>query len=71
MFHWKRGALRLWMVATVLWWSGVVFNSLETKKVRWPFSPSRTVHVGFGTHLGLPCRLGGGTHHCEHSKTAQ
>lgn len=51
MYNWTRGALRLWIVATVLWSAGVTFNGLQNMEVRWPLSPSRTVHVGFGTAI--------------------
>jgi hypothetical protein len=51
MFNWKRGGLRLWIVATILWCAGVTFNSLQNTQVRWPGSPSRTVHVEFGTEI--------------------
>jgi hypothetical protein len=45
--NWRRGALRLWTVASVMWCALVVIVSSEQLNVAWPFASLEMVHVKF------------------------
>jgi hypothetical protein len=45
--NWRRGALRLWTVASVMWCALVVIVSSEQLNVAWPFASLQIVHVKF------------------------
>jgi hypothetical protein len=43
----RRGVIRLWVVASVLWCAGVIFVAADTMNVASPFAALQTVHVKF------------------------
>ena len=44
--NWRRGAFRLWMLASVLWCAGVFVDGVRTMDVAWPLS-DRVVELKF------------------------
>lgn len=43
--NWKRGMLRLWILASMIWCTGVFLVELTNAKVAWFPATSRTIHV--------------------------
>jgi hypothetical protein len=43
----RRGAFRLWVLASVLWCAGIIFVSADTMNVASPFAAPQMVHVKF------------------------